>query len=509
MKHRISKNQMALLVPVVALGFAVSAALAQNILKNLVHKAKEQTMRTAGQKAREAVGQMAPSGPGQAIKPLESASSNYSPAFIAGVSPVSGTAEKFLELTTPYVSGARALTQKDIARGFMGYDGNAEDFRWNVTNPYLPGDRNFVSMIYNAACAKDGTLFVTANGVVSASETGRPPRANRDWYADNGTGVWRVAPDGRVTAFSVGGYGNKSKTAICDVNAAEAAFHSPTLWGGVAVSANGDIYVSLSEYHMILRLRSDGHVEHVAGGGQNACVYDQWKDKKESGYHDGPGRQALFSSPGSLTFDREGNLLLADQKSCALRRIDPSGNVTTVFKGLTTRRGTCKLIPDDEEKPEKWIKVEHIAIDPQDRPVVGGSWVIPSVNIFSSIHRLNPDGRVEQLLSATKGYANSGKLGVETLSGMTYLPDGTLLFADAQNNLLRTLNGTRLSDWLGVPGEKGDRDINGPAAQAMLRRPGRLCLSGDGTLFVSPYNPRSSPVRKVDAKTRAVSTWLY
>jgi hypothetical protein len=140
---------------------------------------------------------------------------------------------------------------------------------------------------------------------------------------------------------------------------------------------------------------------------------------------------------------------------------------------------------------------------------VGGSWVIPSVNIFSNIHRLNPDGRVEQLLSATKGYANSGKLGVETLSGMTYLPDGTLLFADAQNNLLRTLNGTRLSDWLGVQGEKGDKDINGPASQAMLRRPGRLCLSGDGTLFVSPYNPRSSPVRKIDPKTRAVSTWLY
>jgi sugar lactone lactonase YvrE len=500
---------MARLVPVVALCFAVSAALAQNIPKNLVHKAKEQTIQAAGQMAREAVGQRTPSGPEQAVRTPVSTASNNSPAFIPGGSPVSDTAEKFLELTTPYATGARAITQKDIARGFIGYDGNQEDFRWNVTNPYLPGDRNFLSMIYGAACAKDGTLFVTANGVVSASETGQPPRANRDWYADNGTGVWRVAPDGRVTAFSVSGYGNKSKTAVCNVNAAEAAFHSPTLWGGAAVSANGDVYVSLSEYHMILRLRSDGHVEHVAGGGQNACVYDQWKDKKEFGHRDGPGRQALFNSPGGLAFDREGNLLLADQKYCALRRIDPSGNVTTVFKGSTTRRGTCMLIPDDEEKPEKWIKVEHIAIDPQGRPVVGGSWVIPSVNIFSNIHRLNPDGRVEQLLSATKGYANSGKLGVETLSGMTYLPDGTLLFADAQNNLLRTLNGTRLSDWLGVQGDKGDKDINGPAAQAMLRRPGRLCLSGDGTLFVSPYNPRSSPVRKIDPKTRAVSTWLY
>jgi hypothetical protein len=131
------------------------------------------------------------------------------------------------------------------------------------------------------------------------------------------------------------------------------------------------------------------------------------------------------------------------------------------------------------------------------------------VNIFSNIHRLHPDGQVEQLLSATKGYANSGKLRVEYLSGMAYLPQGTLLFADAPNNLLRTLNGTRLSDWLGVQGSKGDKDINGPASQAMLRRPGWLCLSGDGTLFVTPYTPRSSPVRKVDPKNHAVSTWLY
>jgi len=34
-------------------------------------------------------------------------------------------------------------------------------------------------------------------------------------------------------------------------------------------------------------------------------------------------------------------------------------------------------------------------------------------------------------------------------------------------------------------------------------------VSGDGTVFVTPAKPRSSPMRKVDGKTRAVSTWLY
>lgn len=466
MTYRASKCSLASVVLAVALCVAIPVVPAQGILKGLV-------------------------------------------AAIPGVSPVSGGAEPFLELTTRQASGPRVITQGDIARGYMNYDGDKEDFRWKVTNPYLPGDRNFLSMIYGIASAPDGTLFVAANSVVSAGETGRPPRANRDWYADNGTGIWRVAPDGRVTAFSVSEYGNESKTAICDVNVAKAASHSPVRWGGVAAASNGDVYVSNSEYHMILKLRGDGHVEHVAGGGEDACVYDRWKDKRESGHRDGPGRQALFKGPGGLAFDREGNLLVADQELCALRRIDPSGNVTTLYKGFTTSRKTCAVTPDDDKRPEKWIKFEHVVVDSQGRPVVGGSWVIIGVNIYSNIHRLHPNGRVEQLLSATLGYSNSGKLGVGYLSGIAYLPNGTLLIADDPNNLLRTLNGARLSDWLGKQGSKGDKDINGPASQANLRRPGRLSVSGDGTLFVAPASPRASPLRKVDGKTREVSTWLY
>ncbi len=421
-------------------------------------------------------------------------------AATPGVSPVSGAAAKFIELTTPQATGPRVITQMDIARGFMSYDGGGG--RWKVTNRYLPGDRNFLSMIYRAAAARDGTLFVAAVSIVSASETGRPPRANRDWYADNGQGIWRVAPDGRVTAFSVRDVFVEVKTAVCNVSVAEAAFHLPDRWGGIAVAPSGDVYVSDYQLHMILRLRSDGYVEHIAGGGEKACEYEPWKDKKESGYRDGAGRQALFNDPRGLAFDRAGNLLVADWGNCALRRIDPAGNVTTLYKG-------CQVAPEDAKNPEKWINYAYVLIDPQGRPVVGGSVVVPARNIYSNIHRLHPDGRMEQLLSATKGYANSGKLRVEFLSGMVYLPNGTLLIADDSNNLLRTLSGSRLSDWLGKQGSKGDEDINGPAPQASLRRPGWLSVSGNGTLFVAPASPRSSPVRKVDGKTREVSTWLY
>src|SRR3989337_3196227 len=88
---------------------------------------------------------------------------------IPGVSPVSGAAAKFIELITPQATGPRAITQKDIARGFMLYDGGGG--RWKVTNRYLPGDRTFLSTIYRAAAASDGTLLVAAVRIVAAGRT--------------------------------------------------------------------------------------------------------------------------------------------------------------------------------------------------------------------------------------------------------------------------------------------------------------------------------------------------
>jgi sugar lactone lactonase YvrE len=421
-----------------------------------------------------------------------------------------GEVMRFLGLTAAQAGAVRERSPAEIcASTGICFDNLTEADRWRIVNPYLPGSHRFFDFIHGATCSADGTAYVAADGIVPAEATRRRPRSNGDWYADNGHGVWRVAPDGQVTPFAVGPYGfyppdklKPAPKAYCNARVEEVLPFGPRRWGGIALAPNGDVYVSDKEYHTILRLRRDGVVEHVAGGGERVCTYDRFKDRRQSGWRDGPGSQALFSTPMGLAVDRNGNLLVADPGNCALRRIDPSGEVSTVQRG-------CFTEPGDKGNMRRRVVHEHVTLDPQGRAVVGGTYTIPSVNAYTNIHRILEDGRTEQLLSATLGYASSGELRASDLGGLAYLPDGRLLMADGYNDLLRTVDGKTLTDWLGARTRTDPPDVDGRPPNARLRRPGSLCMSANGTLFVTPGSLRSGSVRRVDVKTREVSTWVY
>jgi len=66
-----------------------------------------------------------------------------------------------------------------------------------------------------------------------------------------------------------------------------------------------------------------------------------------------------------------------------------------------------------------------------------------------------------------------------------------------------------LADWLGGVSGPQETDMDGRPPQARVRRPGGLCLAGDGTVFIAPAAPGAGPVRKVDGQTREVTTWVY
>ena len=64
-----------------------------------------------------------------------------------------------------------------------------------------------------------------------------------------------------------------------------------------------------------------------------------------------------------------------------------------------------------------------------------------------------------------------------------------------------------MTDWAGLSAD-GEIDVDGAQAQARLYKPAGLCVTTAGALFVAP-DSAESPLRKVDLKTRTVSTWAY
>ena len=414
-----------------------------------------------------------------------------------------GATAEFLELTTLFDPKPRVITGRDVPHGNeQHYCPFGEDSRWIVSNPYLPLDRHFLPYIWGMACAADGSLYLAAESVVPATETKRQPRSNRDWYADNGMGIWKVARDGKVTTFGVRPYGNqlgwKNQTAECDVEVRNAGIDVARM-GGIAVDSHGDVVFSDTELNLILKMRRDGRVEHVAGGGAQACAYERYKTLQQSGYLDGPAKQALFNEPHGLAFDQAGNLYVADLGNCALRKIDTSGNVTTVGKR------SCNY---EHEK----IMFEHVVVDRGGLPIIAGAGVLLGVEVFAGVYRFHPDGAIEQLLAGRQIKPRTRKQYVGLLTGIGLLPDGTLLISDGfegpdENRVLQVRDGG-VSRFLGGQPDDPGQEIDGPADKAQFFAPAQLCASGDGTLFILPRHSLR-PLRKFDPATKTVTTWIY
>lgn len=97
-----------------------------------------------------------------------------------------------------------------------------------------------------------------------------------------------------------------------DATGTAALFNRP--WG-VAVDASGNVFIADELNHKIRKITTAGVVTTFAGS--------------TSGFQDGNGTSAKFNSPNGLAFDSLGNLFVVDCYNHKIRKITPSGDVTT------------------------------------------------------------------------------------------------------------------------------------------------------------------------------------
>ena len=245
---------------------------------------------------------------------------------------------------------------------------------------------------------------------------------------------------------------------------------------GVVLDASGNLYVTDAENHRIRKVTPSGNVSTFAGSGT-------------AGFADGAGTNAKFNSPRGITIDVAGNLYIADGINHNIRKITIAGVVTTLagsgIAGFADGVGAAAQFHFPKE-----IKAD----------AAGNLYVADDIN--HRIRKVTPTGTVSTIAGSVSGSAD-GQGATATFNqptGIAVDAAGNLFIADAKNHKIRKITSAGVVSSLAGSGVEGSADGDGIAAQ--FNTPTGIAVDNLGNIFVAEDG---NIIRKITA-TGTVTT---
>ncbi len=324
------------------------------------------------------------------------------------------------------------------------------------------------------------------------------------FIADANVSIRKVSPAGIITTVAQV-YGHDSSGQMCGTS-------------GLAADSAGNLFVSDFSCARISKVGVDGMTTVVAGSANRTSSF--------SG-DGGPAINAQLSQPSDVAVDGGGNVYIADFGNGRIRKVLPSGIITTaVGPGLNYPLGVAVDTSDNlfitdinrilKVSPDGTIATAagtgtfggsgdgpatSAQLDGANRVAVdsAGNLFIMGDNIISKV---SPNGFLTTLagngiegFSGDGGPATSAELAVYDDAdcdgpggGMAVDGAGDLVFADSYNDRVREVASSGIISTIAGNGSGGTAGGGGPATSANVNEPFSVAFDGAGNLFISALN---------------------
>jgi uncharacterized protein (TIGR03437 family) len=248
-----------------------------------------------------------------------------------------------------------------------------------------------------------------------------------------------------------------------------------SLFVGVAMDANGNLYISDSGHGRVRKINSAGIITTVAGNGVPG-----------SGGDGGPATSASLFAPAGIAVDAAGNLYIADPSVGRVRKVDTSGNISTV-----AGTGTVGYSGDGGAATSAQILPPiGLAADAN-----GNLYIAESGAGVPHVRKVNSSGIITTYAGSGSSAGFSGDGGpavnaqLNTLAGLAVDKAGNLYIADAGNYRVRKVDTSGIITTVAGTGQidLGGNGDGGVATSAALQ-PSGLAFDAAGNLDVADYS---------------------
>ncbi len=255
----------------------------------------------------------------------------------------------------------------------------------------------------------------------------------------------------------------------------------------VSAEAAGSFLIADFSNNTIRRVSTSGIITTIAGNGFKAISPNG-----------GAASSAILAAPTKVTIDNSGNVLIADWNNQLVERVNLGNGTISAIAGIGRAAYTADNVPAITAGLNfpQGITTDHS----------GNIYISDTFN--ERIRKIDTTGTITTIAGVGQSnYLGDGgpalKANLNVPQGLRFDPAGNLVFADSNNNVVRSISPQGVITTIAGTGTAGYNRDGIPATQAQLRTPTDVAFDAAGNLYIA--DSANNRIRRVDL-TKNIST---